>query len=105
MIRRSMMFATLILAAFVLTMGALPDALQTHLDLAGMDKSVDPGDDFYAYANGAWVKRTEIPPDRGIYGVFSSVQEEVNKRTAELIREVRRSKGSDSEAAKIGAYY
>ena len=58
MIRRSMVFAALILAAFFLRMGALPDDLRTHLDLAGMDKTVDPGDDFFAYANGAWVKRT-----------------------------------------------
>ena len=31
------------------------------IDLAGMDRSVAPGDDFFAYANGAWCKTTEIP--------------------------------------------
>src|SRR5579871_6227721 len=30
-----------------------------------MDRSVQPGDDFYDYANGDWIKRTELPPDRG----------------------------------------
>jgi len=30
-----------------------------------MDRSVKPGDDFYRYANGDWIKRTEIPPDSG----------------------------------------
>ena len=34
------------------------------LDLAGMDRSVQPGDDFFAYANGTWLKQTEIPADR-----------------------------------------
>jgi predicted metalloendopeptidase len=29
-----------------------------------MDRSVKPGDDFYRYANGDWLKRAEIPPDR-----------------------------------------
>ena len=33
--------------------------------IANMDRSVKPGDDFYRYANGEWIKRTEIPPDRG----------------------------------------
>src|ERR1700719_4559880 len=33
--------------------------------VANMDPSVKPGDDFYRYANGDWIKRTEIPPDRG----------------------------------------
>ena len=32
--------------------------------VANMDRSVKPGDDFYRYANGDWIKRTEIPPDR-----------------------------------------
>jgi predicted metalloendopeptidase len=34
-----------------------------------MDRSVKPGDNFFEYANGAWVQRTEIPPDRpGVTG-------------------------------------
>jgi len=105
MIRRSMMIATLILAAFVLRMGAVLDAPQTHLDLKGIDRSVDPGDDFFAYANGTWMRRTEIPPDRSSYGVFSILDEQVEERTADLIREARRSKSLDSESAKVGACY
>jgi predicted metalloendopeptidase len=31
---------------------------------AWMDKSAVPGDDFFGYANGTWVKNTEIPADR-----------------------------------------
>jgi len=38
---------------------------ETHgIVIANMDRSVKPGDDFYHYANGGWLKRTEIPPDR-----------------------------------------
>ena len=33
-------------------------------DVSGMDPSVKPGDDFFAYANGKWAARTEIPSDR-----------------------------------------
>ena len=33
-------------------------------DLAGMDKSVRPGDDFFRYANGAWFDKAVIPSDR-----------------------------------------
>ena len=32
--------------------------------IANMDPSVKPGDNFYLYANGGWMKRTVIPPDR-----------------------------------------
>ena len=38
------------------------------IDLAAMDKSVAPGDDFYNYANGSWLKRTEIPAGPGALG-------------------------------------
>jgi hypothetical protein len=33
---------------------------------ANMDRSVKPGDDFYHYANGEWIKRTDLPPDHSI---------------------------------------
>ena len=38
------------------------------IDVAAMDKTVKPGDDFYAYANGGWQKATEIPADRSDIG-------------------------------------
>ena len=74
-----------------------------HVDVAGMDKSVNPGDDFFAYANGGWIKATEIPADRSVYGVDTIIEETVNKRTAALIRTAGESK--DAEALKVGAYY
>ena len=37
-------------------------------DAAGMDKSVAPGESFFRYANGTWVKNTEIPADRSRIG-------------------------------------
>jgi endothelin-converting enzyme/putative endopeptidase len=55
--------------------------------VANMDRSVKAGDDFFGYANGEWVKRTEIPPDRGRIGVFSRLDDLSSKRTAGLIEE------------------
>ena len=44
---------------------------ETHgISIANMDRSVKPGDNFYLYCNGDWIKRTEIPPDRSRIGVF-----------------------------------
>ena len=39
-------------------------ATATGLDLAGIDRSVAPGDDFFRHANGTWLATTEIPADR-----------------------------------------
>jgi putative endopeptidase len=101
-----------LLAAFLLSTcidraGAAEVATKTRgTDVAGMDKTVHPGDDFYRYANGGWMDATPIPPDRSSYGGFSILEEEVNKRTAALIQDAGKSKAAaGSEAAKVGAYY
>ena len=65
---------------------------QTHgIAVADLDSSVKPGDDFFRYCNGAWLKRTEIPPDRSGVSVFSMLDDRSNKRTAALIEEVSKS--------------
>jgi predicted metalloendopeptidase len=76
------------------------------IDLAGIDRTVAPGDDFFAYANGAWVKTTEIPPDRSSYGISTMLEELTSQRTAALIKQAAgRRSPAGSEARKIGDYY
>ena len=73
----------------------------THMDL-----SVKPGDNFYDYANGAWIKRTVIPPDRGGIGVFTTLFDESEKNTAALIQEAARQNApAGSNARKIADLY
>src|SRR5215472_17498805 len=61
------------------------------ISIENMDRSVVPGDDFYLFANGGWIKRTEIPPDRPSIGVFSRLSDMANKRTAGIIEEAAKS--------------
>jgi len=61
------------------------------IQLANMDRSVKPGDDFYLYANGDWIKRTQIPADRAEVDVFTRLADISNKRTADLIEEIAKS--------------
>jgi putative endopeptidase len=58
------------------------------VDLSGMDKSVKPGDDFFLYANGAWLARTEIPADRTSIGSFQNLQILSEKHMKELVDEL-----------------
>ncbi len=53
-----------------------------------IDRSVKPGDDFYRFANGNWIKRTEIPPDRAGIDVFTKLSDLSSQRTADLIKEL-----------------
>jgi predicted metalloendopeptidase len=76
------------------------------VDLAGIDKTIAPGDDFFSYANGTWLKTTEIPADRSAFGTSSMLDELTSERTAELIREADKSGAAPgSEKRKIGDYY
>jgi putative endopeptidase len=79
----------------------------THgIAVANMDVSVKPGDDFYQYANGGWMKRTEIPPDRGRVGVFSRLADLSNQRTVGLIEEAAKANApAGSNARRIAGLY
>jgi putative endopeptidase len=83
---------------------AVPAPSPHGVDLAGIDRSVAPGDDFFRYANGAWLKVTEIPPDRSSYGPGEQLTELTAERTAELVRSTSGAPAG-SEARKIGDYY
>src|SRR5262245_57145423 len=41
------------------------------VDLTAMDRSIAPGDDFFRYAGGTWMKNTQIPSDRARWGSFN----------------------------------
>ncbi|WP_260599967.1 M13 family metallopeptidase [Sphingomonas endolithica] len=54
-------------------------------DLAGMDRSVKPGDDWFRFVNGTWVDKTQIPADRSSYGAFAVLRDLSEQRLRVLI--------------------
>ncbi|MFC4295144.1 M13 family metallopeptidase [Novosphingobium tardum] len=71
-----------------------------------MDKTVKPGDDFYAYANGAWMKNTQIPGDRSSVSSSFESQKTTEANMGELIAGLLKSEpAAGSDAAKIKDYY
>src|SRR6202789_2175706 len=82
-------------------------APETHgIVVADMDRSVKPGDDFYRYANGDWIKRIEIPPDRSDIGVIDSLIDLSQRRMAGLIEEAAKADApAGSNTRKIADLY
>src|SRR5580704_4924591 len=94
-------------ATSMLAQNAAAPAPETHgIVVADMDLSVKPGDDFYRYANGDWIKRTEIPPDRSDIGVIDSLIDLSQKRIAGLIEEAAKADAPPgSNTRKIADLY
>ena len=64
-----------------------------------------PGDDFFAYANGDWLAKTEIPADRSSWGAFAMMAETTNARIVKLIEEQAANKASKGEPRKVADFY
>jgi putative endopeptidase len=75
-------------------------------DSTGMDISVRPGDDFNAYANGAWAKRTHIPGDHAYWGVWDILEEQARGQVREILEEATTVRaGAGTNVRKLGDFY
>ena len=78
-------------------------------DLAGRDTAVRPGDDFFAYANGSYIQKTEIPADRSWYGTVNLLRD-LSEARVRAILETAAAKAPSQPApgdvqGKIGGFY
>ena len=79
---------------------------QKPIEIANMDLSVNPGDDFNLYANGGWKKNNPIPEDKSRYGSFDALSDQNEKQVKELVVGIaseNHAKGTVSE--KIATFY
>jgi putative endopeptidase len=64
-----------------------------------------PGDDFFAYANGDWLAKTEIPADRSSWSSMGALAEETNQRIVKMIEDLAGDKKLSGEARKVSDYF
>jgi putative endopeptidase len=92
--------------AAVSTLGVAATPAKTAVYFSGIDKSAVPGNDFFVYANGDWLRSAQIPADRASYGVGEKLVELNEQRVADLIREIGgTTPAAGSDARKISDYY
>ncbi|MBN2598723.1 MAG: M13 family metallopeptidase [Marinifilaceae bacterium] len=72
-----------------------------------MNLTVNPGDDFFEYANGTWMKNTPIPADRSRYGAFDILGESANGAVHDLLEEAAKTENAEagSNLKKIQDFY
>ena len=78
---------------------------EAGIDVAWMDKTVAPGDDFFGYANGTWAKTTEIPADRSSAGAHVIADELREKNSRELFDAIIKANPTGGNDALIANYY
>ncbi|CAF5006713.1 unnamed protein product, partial [Rotaria sp. Silwood1] len=70
-----------------------------------MDLSVRPGDNFYVYANGNWLKNNPVPASKTRWGSFDELREESSKRLQTLLDDAAKNTGRDRKTQIIGDFY
>src|SRR5438067_11525820 len=76
-------------------------------DLSGMDQQTKPGDDFFRYANGTWIDKTQIPSDKPAYSLRLAMTDLTEQRLHEMM-EAFGAKPNDNPSSleeKVGAFY
>jgi putative endopeptidase len=101
------LLVSLCLSAFGSAQTPSPEPSATHgVVLANIDHSINPGDNFYLYANGDWMQRTTIPADRTSVGSFSILADRTSKQVAALIASAAKSNAApNTDLRRIADLY
>jgi endothelin-converting enzyme/putative endopeptidase len=108
-----MRFKTLTLAtASLFAVAAAPSAHAAKpfygdwgYDRSAMDSSVKPGDDFWAFVNGDWDKKTQIAADRASAGPFVTLSDGAERDVRQIVEQLAADQNRDHLGQQIGDYY
>lgn len=99
---------SLLVVALILSSGAFAqEKVQKFIDPANMDMSVKPGDDFYEYASGAWIKNNPVPAKETRWGSFNMLRD-FNINAVKSILEkaaAQKSAAPGSVEKRVGDFY
>ncbi|MEO8109740.1 MAG: M13 family metallopeptidase [Ginsengibacter sp.] len=78
---------------------------KNYIDKSNMDLSVKPGDNFFQYANGNWIKNNPVPASRTRWGSFDELRLENSKRLSSLLDDASHATNPDRTTQIIGDFY
>jgi endothelin-converting enzyme/putative endopeptidase len=75
-------------------------------DAASMDTGTKPGDDFFDYVNGSWLKRTPIPADRTFAGIDSILNDRIDSDVRAIVEDMARNPAQSGRIGQqVGDFY
>ena len=99
--KKILSIAALLTVAFV----HAQDVKMKYIDPANMNLEVKPGDNFYQYANGNWIKNNPVPASKTRWGSFDELREESSKRLQGLLEFAAINTNKDRKTQIIGDFY
>lgn len=75
------------------------------IDPANMDLSVKPGDNFYLYANGNWIKNNPVPASKTRWGSFDALRQTSLDRLKLLVEDAEKNTSKNSLYQRVGDLY
>ena len=84
---------------------APPKETRKYIDKSNMDLNVKPGNNFYNYANGNWVKKNPVPESKTRWGSFDELREESSKRLQTLLEDAAKNTSRGRKTQIIGDFY
>lgn len=83
----------------------VPQSFQS-IDQNALDLTISPADDFFLFANGAWIAKTEIPASESRWGSFNELEQANNEKLVGLLKEASQNPGiKGSQNQLLGAYF
>jgi putative endopeptidase len=73
-------------------------ALRSGIDLQYVDGSVRPQDDAYQYLNGKWLRTFQLPPDKGLVGSFTAIEDATEEQLRSIVDGLDQASLSDGDA-------
>jgi putative endopeptidase len=102
---RFALFCTAICTASPFAYAGIPAVPPWGVDLSYLDKSVAPGNDFFLYGNGNWMKTAVIPPDRSYAGVNLEIDKQNEAKLRGLVEDLREKGAPSDEERKLRDFY
>src|SRR5206468_5537312 len=85
---------------------AADEPLKSGIDRATFDLSVKPGDNFYEYVNGNWIKKNRIPPEYSRWGAFPKLRDDNLERLRLIIEDLGKAGAKlDADSQKVRDLY
>ncbi len=99
-------FSILMALTVLLSVWTTAFAQGSGFDVTRIDRSADACTDFFQYANGSWVKNTEIPPAYSRWGSFNILAENNNTALKDILESASKTKApAGSDMKMIGDFY